>query len=209
MAAGNFIPNFHFGQGNVYYSNSEVTFSGSAAISANAVITTSNQVIQMKNLTFTPPKGEVEVVNLMGVESTTTGAGVPSTGSFQNQIFDEKAWTEATLTGTMIFTAHSDGTIATFIIPDLIKAVTGDGDAISTTYHRHSFGDSKTGQVRVTAGAIFVVMKNGVEEATLCMNKPFVSLGEIKPTGEEGHYEADVEIKCLSKNAVLEMKDFD
>ena len=208
MAAGNFIPNFHFGQGNVYYSNSEVTFSGSAAISANAVITTSNQVIQMKNLTFTPPKGEVEVVNLMGVESTTTGAGVPSTGSFQNQIFDEKAWTEAILTGTLVFTAHNDGGNSA-VMPDFIVAVTGVGQAISTTFHRHTFGDDTAGQVRVTVGAVFVVMKNGVEEATLCMNKPFVSLGEIKPTGEEGHYEADVEIKCLSKNAVLEMKDFD
>lgn len=207
--AGNFIPSFHFGQGNVYYSNSQVTFSGSAAISGNAVITTATQLIQMKNLTFTPPKGEVEVVNLMGEETTTTGAGVPSTGSFQNQIFDEKAWTEAILTGTMIFTAHSDGSIATFIIPDLIKAVTGDGQAISTTYHRHTFGDTTSGQTRVTAGAIFVVMKNGVEEATLCMNKPFITLGEIKPTGEEGYYEVDVEIKALCKNAVLELKDFD
>ncbi len=207
--AGNFIPSFHFGQGNVYYSQSQVTFSGSAAISANAVITTETQLIQMKNLVFTPPKGEVEVVNLMGEESTTTGAGVISTGAFQNQIFDEKSWSEATLTGTMIFTAHSDGAVATFIIPDLIEAVTGLGQTISTTYHRHTFGDSTSGQTRVTAGCIFIVMKNGVEEATLAMNKPFISLGEIKPTGEEGHYEVDVEIKALCKNAVLELKDFD
>ena len=208
MAAGNNIPNFHFGQGNVYYSNSQVTYSASVAISANAVITTSNQVIQMKNLTFTPPKGEVEVVNLMGVETTTTGAGVPSTGSFQNQTFDEKSWSEAILTGTLVFTAHNEGGNAA-LMPDFIVAVTGVGQAVSTTYHRHTFGDGTAGQKRVTAGAVFVVMKNGVEEATLCMNAPYVNLGEIKPTSEEGHYEVDVEIKCLSKNAVLEMKDFD
>ena len=207
--AGNFIPNFHFGQGNVYYSNSQVTFSGAAALSANAVITTATQVIQMKNLTFTPPKGEVEVVNLMGEESTTTGAGIPSTGQFQNQIFDEKAWTEAILTGTLVFTAHNDGSSTSALMPDFIVAVTGVGQAVSTTYHRHTFGDSTAGQVRVTAGAVFIVMKNGVEEATLCMNQPFVSLGEIKPTGEEGHYEVDVEIKALCKNAVLEILDFD
>lgn len=208
MAAGNFIPSFHFAQGNVYYSNSEVTFSGSTAISANAVITTSNQLVQIKNLTFTPPKGEVEVVNLMGVESTSVGAGVPATGSFQNQVHDEKAWTDATLTGTLVFTAHNEGG-SSALMPDLIIAVTGVGIAISTTYHRHTFGDDTAGQVRVTAGCVFIVMKNGSEEATLAMNKPFINLGEIKPTGDEGHYECDVEIKSLTKNTVLEIKDFD
>ncbi len=207
MAAGNFIPSFHFAQGNVYYSNSQVTFSGSAALSANAVITTSTQVVQMKNLNFTPPKGGVEVINLMGVESTSVGAGVPATGSFQNQVHDEKSWTDATLTGTLVFTAHNDGGAPK--MPDFIIAVTGVGEAISTTYHRHTFGDDTAGQVRVTAGCVFIVMKNGSEEATLAMNKPFINLREIKPTGDEGHYEVDVEIKSLTKNTVLEIKDFD
>ena len=207
-AAGQVIPSFKFAQGNVYYSQSQVTFAA-AAISANAVITTANQVIMMKNLTFTPPKGEVEVVNLLGVEATTTGAGIPATGSYQNQIYDEKSWTDATLTGTLIFTGHNDGSNAATLLPDFIIAVTGAGQAISTTYHRHTFGDDTSGQVRVTAGAVFVVMKNGSEEATLCINQPYVNLGDIKPTGDEGHYECDVEIKGLCKNTVLEFKDFD
>lgn len=213
---GHFIPNFHFAQGNVYYSHTAVTFVGDAAISAATTLSGGvqfalgeRQLIQMKNLTFTPPKSELEVINLMGVESTSVGAGVPVTGSFQNQVFDEKSWTEAILTGTLVFTAHNDGSSATALMPDLINAVTGTGQAISTTYHRHSFGDDTASQVRVTAGAIIIVMKNGMEEATLCMNHPYVNLGEIKPTGEEGHYEAEVEIKSLCKDTVLEIKDFD
>lgn len=207
--AGNFIPSFHFAQGNVYYSHSQVTFSGSVAISANAVINTANQVVQIKNITFTPPKGEVEVVNLMGVEATAVGAGIPSTGSFQNQMFDEKSWTAATVTGTLVFTAHNDGGSATALMPDLINAVTGAGIAISTTHHRHTFGDDTAGQVRVTDGCIFLVLKNGSEEGVLALNEPYVSLGDIKPSGDEGHYECDIEIKTLTKNAVLEIKDFD
>lgn len=205
---GQVIPSFKFAQGNVYYSSSAVTYSA-AAISANEVITTANQVIMMKNLTFTPPKGEVEVVNLLGVEATTIGAGVPSTGSFQNQIYDEKSWTDATLTGTLIFTAHNAGTSATTLLPDFINLATGAGMAISTTYHRHTFGDDTSGQVRNIAGAVAVVMKNGSEEATLLLNAPYVNVGDIKPTGDEGYYEMDVEIKCLAKNAALEFKDFD
>lgn len=207
IATGNFIPQFHFAQGNVYYTNSAVTFSGSAAISANAAITTSVQVIQMKNLTFTPPKGDVEVVNLLGTESTTTGAGVPSTGVFQNQIYDEKSYSDASLTGTLIFTAHNDGTAAA--LPDFINAATGTGQAIGTTYHRHTFGDSTSGQARDATGCVFVVMKNGTEEATLALNHPYVNIGEIKPTGDDGHYECEVEIKCLAKDCVIEIKDFD
>lgn len=205
---GNFIPSFNYAQGNVYYSASAVTFAD-AAISANAVITTANQVIQMKNLTFTPPKGEVEVVNLLGTESTTVGAGVPATGVFQNQIYDEKSWTDATLTGTLILTGHNDGSSASVLLPDFINLATGTGQAVSTTYHKHTFGDSTSLQVRVTAGAVFVVMKNGSEEITLCMNQPYVNLGDIKPTGDEGHYEMDIEIKALCKNTVIEIKDFD
>ena len=208
MAAGNFIRPFHFAQGNVYYSASQVTYSGSAALSANAVITTSNQVIQMRNLTFTPPKGEAEVINLLGVETTTTGAGVPSTGTFQNQVFDEKSYSEGTLTGTLIFTGHNDGGSSSKM-PDLIDLATGAGQAVSTTYHRHTFGDETSGQARVLTGAVFVVMKNGVEEVTLLLNNPVVNLGEIKPTGDDGYYECDVEIKSLTKDAVLEILDFD
>lgn len=207
--AGNFIPSFQFGQGNVYYSASQVTFSGSAAISANAIITTANQVIMIKNLNFTPPKGEVEIVHLLGVEATTTGAGVPATGTFQNAIVDEKSFGMATLTGTLVFTAHNDGSNASYMLPDFINLITGTGQAISTTHHLHTFGDETATQVRVTAGAIVIVMKNSVQEATLCMNEPYGNFGDIKPTGDDGYYEMEVEFKCLPKNCVLEVKDQD
>lgn len=207
MASGNFIPWFHVAQGNLYYTTSAPTYSGSAAISANAFITTSTQVISMKNITFTPPRSDREPVNLLGEESTSVGAGVPATGSFQNQIFDDKSWSEATLTGTLIFTAHNDGSAPH--LPDFIDLVTGTGQAISTTYHRHTFGDSTTGQTGILVGAIALVMKNGVQEATLLMNAPRVNLGDIKPTGDDGHYEIDIEAKCLCKDAVIEIADQD
>lgn len=207
MAVGNFIPSFQYGQGNLYYSASQVTFSGSAAISANAVITTSNQVIQMKNLTITSPKSESEIVPLLGVEGTTVGAGVPATGSFQNAIVDEKAWSMGSITGTLILTGHNDGTAAT--LPDFINIITGTGQAISTTYHRHTFGDETASQLRVTAGAVILVMKDGTREVTVCMNEPYANLGDMKPTGDDGYYEVDIEIKCLPKNFVIDIKDQD
>lgn len=209
MAAGNHINSFKFAQGNVYYSTTAPTFVESTAISANAVITTSNQVIGMKNITITPPKGEVEVINLLGEEAVSTvGSGVPVSGSFQNQVHDEKAWTDATITGTIIWTAHNDGSNAA-LIPDFLNLATGVASAVGTTYHRHAFGDSTSGQTRNTAGCVFIIMNNGVEECTIAANAPYVNFGEIKPTGDDGYYEADVEIKALAKNFVIEVKDFD
>jgi hypothetical protein len=206
VATGNHIPAFLASQGNLAYTASQVTYSGSTALSAISNIL-DLQVIQCKNLTVTMPKGEVEKQDLLGVESTTVGAGVPITGVFQNAIMDEKPWTNATITGTLIFTAHNDGDAAK--LPDFVALATGVGDTISTTYHRHSFGDTTATQVRVTAGAIILNLDNGVQEASAMMNEPFVNLGEMKLTGSDGHWELDFEATCLPKNFVLEIKDQD
>ena len=208
IASGNFIPSMHFAQGNLYYSITACTFAAAAAISANALIATTNQVIMAKNITFTPPKGAIEKVDLLGEESTTTGASVPSTGQFQNAIYDEKSWTDAKMAMTLVFTGHNDGA-ATTHLPDFIELITGVGQAVSTTHHRHTFGDATTGQTRNAAGCIFLVMKNGVEEVTIAMNNPYVNAGDIKPTGSDGHYEIDIEANCLCKNVVAEIKDTD
>lgn len=206
VATGNYIPAFTAAQGNLAYVSSAPTFAAATAISAIANIL-DLQVIQCKNLTITPPKGETEKVDLLGTESTTTGAGVPSTGVFQNAMFDEKPWSEGTLSGTMILTAHNDGTAAK--LPDFLNLATGTGQAVSTTYHRHTFGDSTASQVRVLVGCILLNLDNNVEQVTVVVNAPHVNLGDIKPTGAGGHYELDFEAKCLPKDFIIEIKDQD
>jgi lipoprotein-releasing system permease protein len=64
-------------------------------------------------------------------------------------------------------------------MPDFINLATGTGQAVSTTYHKHTFGDETSSKVRVLTGCVFVVMKNGSEEVTLAMNSPVVNLGDI------------------------------
>lgn len=206
VATGNFVPAFTAAQGNLAYVTSAPTYTTAGAIAAIANIMDA-QVIQCKNLTVTPPKGEVEKVDLLGTESTTTGAGVISTGVFQNAIMDEKPWSNGKISGTLILTAHNDGGAAK--LPDFINLATGTGQAISTTYHRHTFGDSTASQARVLTGAILLNMDNNVEQATAVLNAPYVNLGELKPTGADGHYEIDFEAECLPKDFVLEIKDKD
>lgn len=206
VATGNFIPFFTAAQGNMAYVTSAPTYSDASAIAAIANIL-DLQVIQVKDITVAVPKGEVEKIDMLGTESTTTGAGVPATGVFQNACFDEKPWSEAVISGTMILTGHNDGTAAK--LPDFLNLATGTGQAISTTYHRHTFGDSTASQVRVLTGAIVINLDNNVQQVTLCMNAPYANWGDVKPTGMDGHWEVDFELTCLPKNFVIEVKDQD
>lgn len=206
VATGNYVPLIHASQGNLCYVASAPTYSDASAIAAIASIL-DLQVITCKNMTITPPKGEVSKVDLLGTCSTTTGAGVPSTGVFQNCFMEEKSWSNGMLKGTLALTFYNDGTAAK--LPDFINLVTGTGTAVSTTYHKHTFGDSTASQTRVKTGAILVRWYDGTQEGLALLNAPYVNLGDIKPTGTDGHWEIDFEAECLPQDFVLEVKDKD
>lgn len=206
MATGNHIPLFHAAQAVLSYNTdiSSTDLSGSLA----AVVTKADeQVIQCKDLTITPPTTESEQVPLLGTSSTTVGNGVASTGVFQNTLQDFKNTTNASVSGTMALTLANDGTSA--VIPDFINMATGTGQAISTTHHRHTFGDSTAGQTQLLTGGIFLVFDNGSTAGVALMVNPTVNLGDIKPTGTDGHWEIDFTANCLPCNFVLEVEDLD
>lgn len=195
---GNYVPNFHAAQGVLWMDTAEITYSEAAALDSFFTAATCGQIVACKNINITPPKGEVEKVDLLGTEVTADGAGVPITGTFQNAIFDEKSWSEATMTCTLVLTGnHTD-------IPDFLQIACGAGLAISSTFRRYSFGDSTAGQIRDAAGAVILNCYNGVEEVNVLFNKPYANVGDIKPTSMEGHFEIDFEVKCLAKNFIIE-----
>lgn len=205
MASGNHIPVVHAAQAEIYYlpDASSTDFSGSLA----ALVSSATQVIQCKNNTVTNSKTESEQVPLLGVESTTAGTGTLNTGTFQNAFQDFKNTSNAEMSGTLILTLANDGSAAD--MPDFIELATGDGQAISTTHHRHTFGDSTNNQAQVLNGAIFLVFDSGATGGVACMLNPTVNLGDIKPTGVEGHFEIDFDANTLPKNYALEITDLD
>lgn len=201
VTTGNYVPSFHAAQGILKFNSAATTFSESAALDTfYATVSTAAQLIGCKNITITPPKGDTEVVQLLGVETVTVGAGVPSGGVFQNTIMDEKSYGEATLTATMIVNGNSAD------LPDFIQLACGTGAAISTTHLRYTFGSSAANETRVVVGSILLACDNGAEEFNVVMNEPFVNIGDIKPTSMEGHFEIDFEAKCLPKDFVIEEK---
>jgi len=206
MATGNTINLFHAAQAVLSYKTdvSSTDLSGSLV----ALVTKANeQVIQCKDLTITPPTTESEQVALLGTCSTTAGNGVPSTGVFQNALQDFKNTTNAEISGTLALTLGNDGTSAK--MPDFINLATGTGQAISTTHHRHTFGDSTASQTQLLTGGIFLVFDNGDRAGVALMVNPTVNLGDIKPTGTDGHWEVEFTANCLPANFVLEVEDLD
>lgn len=206
MATGNHIGLIHASQGVLTYKTDISSTSLTGSLVATITKAT-EQVIQCKDLTIDLPKTESEQVALLGTESTTTGNGVPSTGVFQNAFQDFKNTTNASISGTLALTLANDGTSA--VMPDFINLATGTGQAISTTHHRHTFGDSTSGQAQLLTGGIFLVFDNGVNAGVALMVNPTVNLGEIKPTGSDGHWEIAFTANCLPKNFVLEVEDLD
>lgn len=192
-----YIPHIRAAQGNIKFHNAPITFDASTDFSAE---TYGSQVHSCKNMSLDFPKSEAELVNLIGQTTTTIGAGVPATGTFQNAVLDRKAWGQPKFTATLVFTSDETN------IPDFLRIVSGTGAAISTTHRRHTFGDSFTDQSKVVNGAILLAFDNGSEASFAVMNAPDVNLGQLKPTGVDGHFEIDIEATCLPQDCAVDVK---
>jgi len=205
MVTGNHIPLLHAAQGALYYDVDATAIDFSGAL--NALVSADEQVIMCKEININVPQVNSEQVALLGTTSTTAGSGVLNTGTFQNAIQDYKNATNAEISGTLALTLANDG--ASPVLPDFINMSSGTGQAISTTHHRHTFGDSASGQAQRLTGAIFVVFDNNVVAGTAAMINATVNLTEIKPTGADGHWEIGFTANCLPCDFALEVEDQD
>jgi len=195
VATGNYIPLIHAAQGTLKFATSAVTFDETSLLSSKTFAQT---IIQCKNISITPPKGEVEKVDLLGVETITVGANNLG-GTWQNAVFDEKAWSEATMTCTLILTADQTNQ------PDFMQLV---AQPMSPTGgKRFTFGSSDTNEGRIKVGAILLTLNNNSEQMDIVLLNPIVNAGDIKPTDMTGHFEMDFEAKVLPKGFAIDIKD--
>ena len=166
-------------------------------------------IFKVKNVTITPPMSEVEVINLWGEDSLDTiGSNVVVTGTFQHQTFDEKSWTAARVTFTLVMSSEEAG------------ITTPDGDSLETLFHgagldvadtpaftRYTYGSSVT-PTRLLVGNIGFVWNNGTAIKNAQMVKAIVTkMGDLKLTGVDGHWEQDCEATCLHNNFTIENED--
>ena len=178
-------------RGIVYTKASAVTVSTSATI-LSLFTTVYNKA---KNIVITPPKGDVVQVDMIGETASTLGA----TQTFQNYLLEEKPWTLAKITGTLLFDKDED---------NLDLAIAGAGTAtVTASYHMYHYGGSDSGKTRVPM-AMLVVFKHGSGIREVLLNNLYlISLGDIKGTGTDGHVERDFEGVCHAENFVDHIKD--
>lgn len=144
---------------------------------------------QVKNITVTPPEGEVDKIDCLG-----------ETSNFQNQFLDIKSFGMATCTGTMILDGDEPN--------PMLEAMGATGTSVTGSYTRHQMGSSASGSTRTGTSAILVNLTDGTEICSIVLDDVyFTKIGDIKLTGADGHWEFDFECVCLPKNFYIEFND--
>lgn len=191
----------------LYVIKSALTFD--SATSLDQEYSTSN-IFKVKNLDITPPMSEVELINLWGSDVLDTlGAGVSTTGTFQVQATDEKSWTLAKASFTVVFSHDELGVTTAGANNHFEYLFHGAGIDITDTpaFTRFTYGDQVT-STRILVGNIGFVFNNGSGIANVNMaNVTVTKMGGIKPTGADGHFEQEVEVVCLAKDFSHEKED--
>ena len=138
-----------------------------------------------KSLTVAVPEGAVEMVNFLGIDSS----------SFQNAELEEKPFDVGGISGTLVLND-------TEVLETLFY---GSGTAISTTYRRYQPGIlSSSGRPDV---AILVDIYDAVslKRVSVVLNNAKVTkLGDIKISGPDSHFEVEFNAVCLPRDFYIE-----
>jgi len=201
------VSQIHARNAALYVSKSAVTYA--AAVSIDQA--TKGDIFKIKNMTLTPPMSEVEKLDLWGSDSLDTiGAGVPVSGTFQHQALEQKSWTEGKVTFTLVF-SHDEAGVTT---PggnslEVLFHNSGLDVADDPAFTRYTYGDlADTGNDRLLVGNLIFVWNNGSGIKNAAMASVIVTkMGEIKPTGTDGHWEQECEAVCLAQDFAMENED--
>jgi len=183
----------------IKYTPTAITFATTSTLAASMTAQGDEVTItSAKNVTVTIPKSEVELVPLLGETAQVIGSNIPVATTAQNCIIDEKNYGMSQITGTLVLKGDED----------FEPMIFGSGTQIATnTYTRYGMGDSASGKKRVVVGSILVDLNNGSENVSVAMANISMNLGDMKPTGADGHWEVDFDGSCLPENTALEYKD--
>lgn len=176
-----------------------VTVSSSASISSLFTGTDESVEQYMKNVTITPPEGSVELQNLLGVDDN----------GFQNAFLDEKPYSAATLTGTLVVD-RDDWDDFSSQLESLISY--GDTVTVDTTnYKRYQIGKASDGSSvgRPVISALVELKYPYTGTATdhiafLFNNALMTKIGDYRIGGPDGHWEVDIALTCAPKDFYIE-----
>jgi len=201
------VPKFQAREGTLAYQTSAVTWD--ATTSGDQETFTGN-VLSVKNVTVTPPKLEFNKIDCMGNLQQTIGANAETVGTatgltpgyWQCQALIPTSVTETKVTGTLVLVGDEQ-----FI--DSLGLGTSQAITDTPAFTRYAVGDLTTGKAyaQTFIGSTRWYLNNGSEALNLLMTNAKVTIGEIKTTGADGHWEVDFECIGLAHNWAIEFKD--
>ena len=153
-----------------------------------------------KNVVITPPVGAIDKIDLLG-ETTSTKAPLQT---FQNYLLEEKSWSLAKITGTLLLDGNNDESIFDLMISDAGTAGSGSGSG----YTFHQYGGSDSSKARKVGSIMVHFPISSADIRSILLNNLFITnLGDIKATGADGHLERDFEAICAPEDYVDLFKD--
>lgn len=198
------VTSFKAREGTFAYSTSAVTWD--ASTEGDAETLTAN-VLSLKDITCTIPEQEFEKVDLLGNLQQTIGANAQTVGVatgvtpgyWQSQALIANSIGTFKFAGTAVFTGDEQ-----FI--DILGVGTPQAVGSNTRYGIGTLTGGKA-LTQNFAGVLRLFLNNSSEDANLLGTNVHMKIGEIKPTGADGHYEAAFEAMGLAKDFGLEFKD--
>lgn len=200
------ITKYNAKQATLAYATGAITWDTSTTLDAE---TLTGNVAEVKDMTLTTPEHTAERIPCLGNVTQTIGANARTAATvtgvvgavFQNMALCVGTLNNWKLEGTLVLTGDEQF--------QHILGLDG-GTAINATDHRYAVGNLHTSFyfAKNQLGTLRVFWNNGSETNAAALTNVWISkIGDIKPTGADGHYEVTFTAECLPKDGAVEWAD--
>ena len=199
------VNSFRARQGHSAFASGAITWATATKLS-DATFTAA--INELKDVTVTYPELAYEKVDFIGTTAQTIGVGTENiaastgvvAGNFQNQAIQETAVGMWVITGTQVVSGDEQ-------FEDILAL--GSAQAITGGNSRYAIGafNANGSSTRNNLGSYRLFLNNGSEEECIVVSNIRVKLGELKPTGADGHYERSFELTALARDGAVEFKN--
>lgn len=186
------------------YDAGAVTWDTSTTIDAESF---DADVAEVKDITLTTPEHAVEQIPCLGNLTQTIGANVRTAGTATGIV--PATWQVMALQATSLSNWKMEGTLV-MTGTEQFQQILGldSGTTINSTDQRYAVGNLASAKAfaKNHLGSVRVFFNNGSQTTSVGMSNSFVTkIGDIKPTGSDGHFEVDFSVECLPKDGALEI----
>ena len=199
------VTKFQARHGTLAYTGSPVTWDTSTPIDDE---TFDANVASVKDITLEVPKQEFNKISTLGNVQQTIGANAQTVGTATGAM--PGYWQTQAMIPNDIGTCKFSGTLVLTGDEQFVDILgLGNSQAITGGYTRYGVGtlESDGSYTQNFIGSLRFYLNNGSEEeAYLCSNS-HITIGDVRPTGADGHWEIEFTGECLAKDFAKEVKD--